>query len=227
MITFQVSRLCYSNAIILPQSGGLLSSSTVQLLQKYWAVRELSPLAGYPMILYKEIPTMNPNPNINAQNDPLNAILANLPPIQVHQNFQMNMGLIQGHGMAQAAQNLAHHLAAPVIPAPLAMPANEAVTPPGQIMPQPIQPPGAPRRLGPGIHVFQPPIVMRGLNLRARFDAAVQQPDTPQTMQSNQSTQVRFSPPSVCKPTMKRPYRGDDSDNSPGAGRGRGRGVVA
>ena len=174
------------------------------------------------MILHSEISIMNPNQNINAQHDPLNHILANLPPIQVQQNPQLNMGLIQGHGMAQAAQNLAQHVAAQALPVPVALHANEPVTPPGQIMPQAMQPPGAPRRLGPGQHVFQPPLMVRGLNLQARLDAAELQPATPQTMHSNQSAQDRFSPPSVCKPGLKRQYPGHDSDNSPIVGRGLG-----
>ena len=179
------------------------------------------------MILYKEISIMNPNPNINAQNDPLNAILANLPPIQVQHNLQANIGPVQQPGMAQAAQNLAQQVAVPALPIPVAVHEDGVVTPPGQIMPQPISPPGAPRRLGQRENVFQPALMARGVNLRGRFDANAPQPVTPHTQRSNQSTQDHFSPPSVCKPGIKRPYRGDDSDNSPGAGRGRGRGVVA
>jgi len=170
---------------------------------------------------------MNPNPNINAQNDPLNAILANLPPIHVQPNLQLNMGLIHGNGMAQAAQNLAQHVAAQALLAPVGIhgvgiPGNEPGTPPGQMVPQAMQPPGAPRRLGPGLHVFQPVLMAQGGNLQDRLNAVLQQPVTPVTLQSNQSAQDHFSPPSVCKPGINRSYHGDDSDNSSGAGRGRG-----
>ena len=171
------------------------------------------------MVLQPESIIVNPNPNpnlnLNTQNDPLNQILANMAPVHVPLP-------IHAPDAAQAAQNLAQQvpaLAAVVPPAQLPAQAADQNTPPAQA--QLLQPPGAPRRAPRRLNQFQPMQFGPGRNLLLQFNMLQEQAE-PRTPESNLSSQVHFTPPSVCKPGLKRQFRDSDSDGSPSAGRWQG-----
>lgn len=172
------------------------------------------------MVLYSEIIAVNPNfnPNLNHP-DPLDPILANLAPIQVHANPPANPVGAAAPAAAQAAHHLAQQLpalAAVAPPAQLPAQLGDQNTPPMQPAPL-LQPPGAPRRFRPRVQVFQAVQFDRGENLFRQFNLG-QARAQPHTAQSDESSQLHFSPPSVCKPGLKRPGRDADSDDSPGTG---------
>ncbi|HEX4879698.1 MAG TPA: hypothetical protein VFV39_07635 [Limnobacter sp.] len=175
---------------------------------------------------------MNVN-NQNNPNDPLAPFLAALPQIHVPAQAFGNAAAEQpaGQALAQAPAALVHHIppAAMQAAAPIDLPVQQAQaqqldgegTPPGQAIPAQLEAPPAPRRLGPGVHRFGPAAggrVRRDLNVV--FEEMALRPATPATQASTSSTQTRFSPPSVCKPGLKRPHGPDEYDGSPGGGQG-------
>ncbi|HEX4917416.1 MAG TPA: hypothetical protein VFV43_05920 [Limnobacter sp.] len=160
---------------------------------------------------------MNLNP---AQINPLLQGLANLAPL--HIPAQQAANAAPGQALAQAPLNMAQHLPQAAMQPPAALVGEqnaEPATPPGQQIQAPLQAPGAPRRLRPGVHVFNPAIGAGARrNLNPVFDAIAQLPETPPVTPSGQSTQSRFSPPSVCKPESRFARRPGDFDDSPGSG---------